>query len=400
MSISNTLKFMPGTSIDLYTLQTKLKTEIEQIIPSNIWVRAEISAIKARQGGHCYLELSQSGDNGLIAKAGAIIWASKYRYLSSFFKSVTGTELSEGMRVLVRVQVNYSQLYGLSLIIDDIDAEFTLGENELLRQQTINRLQAEGMMDLQKRLSLPFLPYNLAVISAEDAAGYGDFIRHIHNNEYGFVFNTVLFPAKMQGVESPSSISNAINLAQQYNFDAILILRGGGAKLDLACYDDYSLAISIAKCPLPVITAVGHERDYHVCDMVAYGFEKTPTALADRMLSCYIMEDSKISSFVSRLTRGFEGRLYNENAKLESVEKYINTVVSNRITTALSKLDYIEMKITTTDPRNVLARGFSIATDVRGQKLSSVEGRNVGDTVYILFQDGKLKCDVVDITYK
>ena len=176
--------------IDLYGLQSRLKDGIEHIFPTKVWLKAEISAVKARPGGHCYMELSQSGDDGLVAKAQAVIWASRYRFIAPFFESVTGVRIEEGMQVLVRVQVNFSQLYGLTLVIDDIDPDFSLGEKEKVRQQTLARLKEEGLMDMQQRLSLPRRPYRLAVISAPDAAGYRDFMRHLHENEYGYAFAT------------------------------------------------------------------------------------------------------------------------------------------------------------------------------------------------------------------
>ena len=206
---------MERTVMDLVDLQSNVKSALEGAFPGKVWVRAEVSAVKVRSGGHCYLELSQSDDNGLTAKASAIIWASKYRFLGPFFESVAGSPLQPGMLVLVRVQVNYSELYGFSLIIDDIDAEYTLGGKEKERQATIARLRNEGLMDLQKELPMSHLPYRLAVVSAPDAAGYRDFLRHLHENAYGFVFSTDLFEAVMQGVAAPESIVAAIGAVAQ-----------------------------------------------------------------------------------------------------------------------------------------------------------------------------------------
>ncbi|MCM1198333.1 MAG: exodeoxyribonuclease VII large subunit, partial [Clostridium sp.] len=195
--------------VSLFDLQSRLKTGIEGLFPYRVWLRAEISALKARPGGHCYLELSQSDESGLVAKAQAVIWSSRYRFIAPYFESVTGTSLTEGMSVLVCAQVTYSPLYGFSLSISDIDPEFSLGEKERVRQQTIQRLKEEGLIDMQRTLEAPALPRRFAVISAEDAAGYRDFMRHLHENQYGFTFDTVLFPALMQGADSPGSIVDA-----------------------------------------------------------------------------------------------------------------------------------------------------------------------------------------------
>ncbi len=366
--------------VDLYELQTRLKEGVERTFPEKVWLKAEISAVKARPGGHCYLELSQSGDGGLVAKAQAIIWSSKYRILSPFFESVAGSPISEGMLVLVRVQVNFSQLYGLSLIIDDIDPSWSLGEKEKERLRTIARLKEEGLMELQKELALPSLPYRLAVVSAPDAAGYRDFMRHLHENDYGFVFSTELFPALMQGAGAAVSMSEAIDAAEASGekFDALLILRGGGAKLDLACYDDYVLASRIARCSLPVLTAVGHDQDVHVCDMVAWTSVRTPTALADWFIDLYAGEDAMLQSFASRLRMAF----------------------LNKITAMESRLQLLETRIRSADPRNILRRGYVLVLDGSGHVTRGAAGHKPGDRLTMMYHDGSLGCVVESVELK
>ena len=386
--------------IDLLELQNRLKKGVESLFPNRIWVKAEVSAVKARNGGHCYLELSQSDDKGLVSKASAVIWSSRYRYISPYFESVTGSPLSEGMVILVQVQVNYSELYGLSLIINDIDPEYSLGAKEQERQKTIERLKTEGLMGLQKELALPLLPYRLAVISAEDAAGYRDFMRHLAENPYGFKVETVLFPALMQGVDCPSSIISAMDevIADETQWDAVLILRGGGAKLDLACFDDYSLAAVIAQYPLPVLTAIGHDQDYHVCDMVSYEFLKTPTALADYILDIYETEDERISSFETRVRLAMTNRLYREEALLDSLMTRIKGAFVLKITRMEAALNVLQARIEAADPRKILERGYALAVDADGVVLRGASGRNAGDKVSVMFSDGSLGCTVDSVT--
>ena len=387
---------MKNDFIDLLTLQSKLKEGVELLFPKRIWVKAEVSAVKARNGGHCYLELSQSSDKGLVAKTSAIIWASKYRILAPYFMSVTGSPLQEGMVILVQVQVNYSELYGLSLIIDDIDPEYSLGIKELERQKTIERLQKEGLMGLQKSLELPLLPYRLAVISAEDAAGYRDFMQHIAENPYGFTIESVLFPALMQGADCPQSIISALDAVVDSgaDWDAVLILRGGGAKLDLACFDDYSLAAVIAQYPLPVLTAIGHDQDFHVCDMVAYEFLKTPTALADYILDIYQCEDERISTLETRIRLGLTNRLYREEALLDSLAARVKGAFQVKVATMEAALNMLQARIEAADPRKILQRGYVLATDADGVVLKGVAGRSAGDKVAMMFADGVLECTV------
>ena len=385
--------------IDLFEFQTRLKEGVESLFPKRLWLKAEVSAIKARNGGHCYLELSQSNDNGLIAKAGAVIWSSRFRFIAPYFESVTGSPLQEGMSILVEVQPSYSQLYGFSLVINDIDPEFSLGIRELERQKTIERLQNEGLMDLQKELMLPYLPYKLAVISAEDAAGYRDFVRHIAENPYHFKVELDLFPALMQGKECPESIVAAMDrvLEAEVEYDAVLILRGGGSKLDLACYDDYNLAAVIAQFPLPVLTAVGHDQDFHVCDMVAHEYVKTPTALADYILDIYQNEDERISTLENRMRLAMTNRLYREEALLDSLAARVKGAFQLKIAAMEANLNMLQARIEGADPRRILQRGYVLATDADGVVLKGVAGRSEGDKVAMMFADGVLDCTVTRV---
>ena len=385
--------------IDLFEFQSRLKQGIECLFPSRIWVRAEVSAVKARSGGHCYMELSQSDANGLVAKANAIIWASKYRFIAPYFESVTGSPLSEGMTVLVEVQASYSQLYGFSLVITDIDPEYSLGVRELERQKTIERLVKEGLMDLQKELSLPLLPYHLAVISAEDAAGYRDFMRHLHENPYGFEVDAELYPALMQGSDCPGSIIAAMDAVMESGkeYDAVLVLRGGGSKLDLACFDDYDLAAVIAQYPLPVLTAIGHDQDYHVCDMVAHEYVKTPTALADFILEMYEDEDARLSSFQTRVRLAFGSRISSMEAALDVLGRRVKGGFALKISALESALAVLQTRISASDPRKIIERGYALVLDGDGVVMKGAAGHEAGERISLMFADGTLGCKIEEV---
>ena len=385
--------------IDLFEFQKRLKQGVELLFPNRLWLKAEISAVKARSGGHCYLELSQSDSKGLVAKASAIIWSSKYRFIAPYFESVTGSPLAEGMTVLMEVQVNYSELYGFSLIVNDVDPEYSLGVKELEKQKTIERLTKEGIMDLQKGLSLPILPYRLAVISAEDAAGYRDFMRHIAENPYGFTLATELYPALMQGADCPSSIIAAMDavLASGLQYDAVLILRGGGSKLDLACFDDYDLSAAIAQYPLPVLTAIGHDQDYHVCDMLAHEYVKTPTALADFILEMYENEDARVYSYVTRIRLAFSNRILQMESSVDRLQNRIRSGYAMKLSLMESALQVLQTRITAADPRKIMERGYALAVDAQGVVLKGASGVNVGDAVSVMFADGTIRANVEDV---
>lgn len=361
--------------MELLDLQTGLKEGIEGIFPHKVWVRAEVSSVQVKSNGHCYLELTQTSEGLAVAKAKAVIWRGKYFAIASYFQAATGSALSAGMSILARVQVNYSELYGLSLVIDELEPQFTLGQAELEKQRTIDALKEDGLLDAQKSMELCALPYYLAVISAEDAAGYGDFCRHLEENDYGFRFAVDLFPATMQGQGAPESITESLEEVQSSSvrYDAVLIMRGGGSNFDLSCFDDYGLCFAIANCSIPVFTAIGHERDYHVADMVAYDFVKTPTALADLLLDCFIAEDERLSSYENRLRLAF-------SAKISAME---------------SRIALIESRIRDADPRNILSRGYTLLTNSEGVVLKSADSVSSGDEIIIYLSDGQIKAKVL-----
>lgn len=385
--------------ISLWELQTKLKRGIEGLFSDRLWVKAEISAIKARPGGHCYMELSQSDDSGLVAKVSAIIWSSKYKIIEPYFRSVTGSTLQEGMAVLFYVQVNFSPVYGLSLVVDDVDPEYLLGEQEVKRQQAIEKLRAEGLLDMQKELAFPTLPYHLAVISAPDAAGYRDFVRHIEENPYGFTFDIELYPAVMQGFDCPESVIGALNDIEESgkSYDLVLLLRGGGGKLDLACFDDYHMAAAISRFATPVVTAIGHDQDYHICDMVANTYVKTPTALADMLVSLYEDADSMLSSILARLKLAVMNRVSNMEMRVDALESRLRAGAIFRLANEENRLQLYLTRIMATDPSEVLRRGYALVADGEGRAIKKAGGQKAGSEISVVFSDGELKCRIVNV---
>lgn len=387
--------------IDLLELQGMIKESVREAFPEKLWLKAEISSLSPRSNGHCYLSLTQSDKGKVLAECKAMIWKWNYPLLKSFFEETAGTPLKAGITVLVQVEVSYSELYGVSLFIDDIDPSFTLGEKALERKRTIERLTAEGYMELQKELALPRLPGRLAVISSATAAGYGDFCRQLKENEEGYAFSVDLYEALMQGEKAPESIISAINDASEKAYDALLILRGGGSELDLACFDDYDLAVAIATCPLPIITAIGHDRDFHVADMVANQFVKTPTALADLFIDAYAEEDARIDALRQRIAQAVLRRRQERIAALErpltDAVHRIRFALSARLGEAASALALMEARIKSSDPRNILSLGYVLVTGTDAKLLKSVEKISPGDRIAVRFSDGSLAARVEQV---
>lgn len=269
----------------LFELNQLVKQTITEQLADSYWVIAEISELKEHSSGHCYLELIQKDDDSdtIRARARATIWAYSYRMLKPYFESATGRPLSQGLKVMVLAQVSFHEIYSYSLNITDIEPTFTVGDIELRRRETINRLIADGVYDMNRELTLEMLPFRIAVISSPQAAGYEDFLKQLTQNRFGYHFKITLFNALMQGRDAEDSIITAlanINKVKE-QFDLVAIVRGGGATADLSCFDSYNLANHIAQFPLPVITGIGHDKDITVADLVAYKTLKTPTAVAE-----------------------------------------------------------------------------------------------------------------------
>jgi exodeoxyribonuclease VII large subunit len=276
--------------LTLSELQLVIKDSLYLALPDMYWVIAEISEIKENYNGHCYLELVEKHPDevSLRARVKAVIWSSRYRFLKSFFESTTGESIREGLKILVKAKIEYHEIYGLSLVINDIDPAFTIGEMALKRQQILKRLEEEGVLTMNRDLDFPVIPQRVAVISSKNAAGYTDFLKHLTGNSYGYVFYIALIDTPMQGSETEAGVISALEkiAAHLDKFDLAVIIRGGGSQTDLSWFDNYNIAYYITQFPLPVITGIGHEKDLSVTDIVAHHSLKTPTAVADFLIEC------------------------------------------------------------------------------------------------------------------
>ncbi len=382
---------------DIYTLGQLLgfvKEAIDENLPAPLWVKAEIQQLARNRSGHCYLTLiEKSADSRTtVAEARAIIWGSKFPGISSRFEFETGRKLEAGIAVLCCVQANYSPVYGFSLIISDIDPSYTAGEAFLQRQRTIARLQSEGMIGLNAQNPLPLLPRRLALISSATAAGYGDFMDHLHGNAYGFKFSSELFAAPMQGADAPAGIIAALSTVadRRGEFDAVLIMRGGGSASDLACFDDYDLALAIAQFPLPVFTAIGHERDVHVADMVAAEYLKTPTALADYFVDIFSGESLRLQNLSSRLSLAVRGKISQSRLKTENTVMRLRAAVREKTAQQRQRISLLEYRVGALNPAAILAKGFAL-TLKEGRRITGKSQVAGGDEVTIMFADGSVK---------
>ena len=367
----------------LLELNRLVREAIEDALPIEYWVEAELSECRESRG-HCYMELIQKDEQTAtpIAKASAKCWANKWLTIRPYFERTTGQQLHAGMKVLLQVYPQFHEAYGFSWIVTDIDPTYTLGDMARKRQEIIQKLKAEGVFDLQKELQLPVFCQHIAVISSQTAAGYGDFCKQLADNPYGFKFKTQLFPAIMQGEGVEQSIISALEQIYDMPFDCVVIIRGGGATSDMSGFDTLALAENVANFPIPIITGIGHERDESVLDMVSHIRVKTPTAAAallidhlkgvletiegaqsvishyaQQKLSAINYQLSTISEAIPRLFSIVKAR---QEAKIDALYTRLPMLIERRLTSESHRLQLIDEKLKALDPTLLLARGYSI----------------------------------------
>ena len=387
---------------------------IRDHLPDTYWVRAETSDVRLNRNGHCYLEFIEKDARGqnIVARARGVIWNNVYEMLSSYFETETGQPFVSGLSILVRVSVDFHELYGFSLSVVDIDPSFTIGEIARNRQLVLRKLEEEGVLTLNKELTFPELTNRIAVISSPTAAGYEDFCDQLAKNPYGFVFYTRLFPAIMQGERSEPSVIAALEkiYAHKEHFDAVTIIRGGGSSSDLSCFDSYYLATNCAQFPLPVISGIGHERDITVIDIVAHTRAKTPTAVAEFLISHASKTAVELMDLQQRLVEKSGLILQSLKDKLGelsrrmihssrffvreelSVVQQLSIILNHQAKRLLQaenhsvaeKSQYIHMA----SPENILKRGYTL-TLKNGKIIKSATELSEDDIIETLFTDGK-----------
>ena len=333
---------MKQEALTLFDLNALVRRSLEQCLPDEYWIQAELSDVRSNSTGHCYLEFIQkdSRSNNLIAKARGMIWGNIFRLLKPYFEEATGQMFGSGIKVLVKVTVQFHELYGYSLTVLDIDPTYTLGDMARRRREILQQLEEEGVLTLNKELEMPLLPQRIAVISSATAAGYGDFCHQLQHNSRGFFFYTELFPAMMQGNQVEESVLSALDRvnARLGDFDVVVIIRGGGATSDLSGFDTYLLAAACAQFPLPIITGIGHERDDTVLDSVAHTRVKTPTAAAELLINRMDEATDQLEYLSTRLREGASAFLERESGRLLSCQARIPALVVHRLSDARFRL--------------------------------------------------------------
>lgn len=429
--------------ISLLELQQQVRRSLDLAFPMPVWVAAEIAEMKVNYSGHCYMELVEKGGANSVpkAQARAVVWKSGWQSLSAYFRGVTGSDLAMGMKVLLKVAVSYHELYGFSLQISDIDPSYTLGDWERQKQETIARLQSDGVFDMNREAGLPLAVQRVAVVSSAGAAGYRDFMQEI--GRYAYRFELTLFEAVMQGHATEDSVVAALeSIADRIDdFDAVVLIRGGGSQSDLAAFNSYRLCSHIAQFPLPVLTGIGHDKDQSVADMVAAVELKTPTAVAgwlgerlaslDRLLdeltdktrrgAEYILDGEKlrleraarmVSIGAVEMTRRLEVRLERLSAelarqsgeyflrqghRLENIGMFLRERPSVYLARQAERLEAMERTVALRRPENILALGFAIVRS-DGKSVRDASALTEGQQVEIALARGTVGATINDST--
>lgn len=403
-------------ALSLYELNNLVRGVIADTFSQRFWIRAEMSDVRCNQNGHCYLEFIEKDSNNktIIAKARGSIWSNVFRMLKAYFESETGQAFASGLKVLVQVSVEFHELYGYSLNVHDIDPTYTLGDLAKNRALIIKQLEDEGVLDLNKELALAKIANRIAVISSPTAAGYEDFCNQLTNNKDGFIFYNKLFPAIMQGDRTEQSIISALERIYENidKFDAVVIIRGGGATSDLSSFDSYLLAANCAQFPLPIITGIGHERDDTVLDVVAHTRAKTPTAVAEFLIKHIYESASELIDIQDTIIFETNKRLIEEAAILNTLATKYSYIIKDRTKDQLNKLDIISEKIKNAairvlqdqkhileskeqyiehnSPENILKKGYTLT--LSGKKIiKSKAGVKKGDNIVTRFADGEIE---------
>jgi exodeoxyribonuclease VII large subunit len=406
------------TPLSLYELNYAVSEAVEANFNATYWVAAELSEARVASNGHCYVEFVEKDESGsnIIARARGNIWRNVYQDIAFRFRMATGTDLQAGMKVLCLVSVNSHPLYGYSLTISDVDPTYTLGDIAKRRQEILEQLEREGVLEGNLNLQLPRPLRRIAVISSSKAAGFGDFQDQLAQS--GYPFECTLFPAIMQGEQVEESIIRALHevCAEADKWDCIVIIRGGGAAADLYGFESLNLAREVACCPLPILTGIGHERDETVIDFVANTRLKTPTAVAAFLIEQRRNEVDLVAELEARLYTSAQRfisheeqnllvltqklRLLAHQATAQEQERLVQfrTALSLLVKQALRsehhKLDLLEKSLQLADPQRILSLGYSV-TRLNGKVLTNAEGLNPGDVLETQLAEGTITTRVV-----
>ena len=425
---------MDKHALTLFELNSLVSNVIDTAFDHAFWVEAELSEAREVRG-HCYMELIQKDIFSAtpVARASAKCWKTTWARLKPKFERATGQSVHAGLKVMLLVTANFHEAYGFAWIVQDIDPTYTLGDMARKRMEIIRQLKEEGVFDLQKELAIPMFAQRVAVISSENAAGYGDFCHQLLDNKYGFAFSIRLFPAIMQGEQVEATVINALNDIYDNvdDFDVVVIIRGGGATADMSGFDTLALAENVANFPLPIITGIGHDRDESILDMVSNTRVKTPTAaaafLVDNLAGLWShidamrervatmvrrrmeteqerigrisgrvpilfslvkeRQEAKLSRLMTAISGSIRERLQRAVHEIAVIDNNIQPLVERKLTRENNRVAQLSLRTEVLDPQRLLKRGYSI-TLLNGKAIHDPTTLKEGDIIETRVEKG------------
>lgn len=406
-------------SHSLYELNEFIRRVMHLNFPDTLWVRAEISQIKESRGQHYLTLIEKAADSErIIAQASAMIWGRTYTQLRKKLKGTLANLLQDGVEVLVQVQVEFEERYGLKLMIQDIDPSFTIGKLELKRQQILEDLSKAKLLDKNSQLPLTPVLQRIAILSSNSAAGLQDYLDQLQQNPYGYYFQNVLYPIAVQGVRVETELLSQLKkiAKKKDDFDAVVLIRGGGSKIDLGAFDSFELGKAVANFPLPVIVGIGHEIDETILDKVAHTSLKTPTAVADFLIrkalhfESWILEhkayihnaaSSQLQAAQLQLEQAKnivqlsgQGLLKEEQLILSQLQKQLPIVSKNHLKYEQTKLGQLKKIVQLLDPQTLLQKGYS-QTYTKGKVITSTKQVKKGMELETRVADGTIRSKVL-----
>lgn len=400
--------------LSLFELNRLIRNVIEGSLPDTFLVTAEIASCNVKN--HCYMTLVDKAEGTIRAETDAVIWAGKYRSIARTFEKQTGTALAKGIKILLEAEVSFHERYGLKLNIINIDPSYTIGEMAVRRKEVLERLTKEGLIERNRELRFPLVPQRIGIISSSTAAGYEDLITHLEHNAYGYRFESRLYEAIMQGDRAEDSVVAALGRCAEdrSSLDLVVIVRGGGGQTDLHCFDSYDIGRAITLLPLPVVSGIGHQRDVTVVDEVSNSRAKTPTAVADMLITKVKDFEDRLDSSAHSLVRSTREMTSDMKGTLSSMSKMLEAAARNelldnshRLEALIKGLRYalnfiknegqrlrsVEGNIKLLDPRSVLKRGYSITYN-NGNAVRSSSDIKAGDSLRTVFYKGEITSKV------
>lgn len=401
-------------AISLYELNQRIRFFLERSFPEALMVTAEIASMDLKN--HCYLTLVDKEDETVRAEIRAVIWANRFKVISKIFEEATGAQISKGIKILFEAEVSFHERYGLKLNVLSIDPAYTIGELAVRRKEVLERLSKEGLLTINKELVFPLVPQRIGIISSATAAGYEDLMAHLVNNPYGYTFRCRLYEAVMQGDSAVASVVRALQqcVSDAQDLDLVAIVRGGGGQIDLHCFDSYEIGKAIAQLPLPVISGIGHQRDVTVADEVAHSRAKTPTAVADMIITHLKEFEDRLDALAHNMVHGVRELTIDLEGKLSSLAKALEVTARNHLLNSFHglalfvkgiryslkfllnkkhQLKTSENTIHFLNPRNILRRGYSI-TYRNGSAVREISGIQEGDSLKTVLYDGEITSSV------